>query len=121
MKRHLRLARTAAVLAAAVLFIMVISPAYYADAASKEHTVEIRNLEYEPNVLSVAPGDTITWINYDIVPHTVTADDESWDSGLIESNGKWQLVVQEDTFTTYFCRYHPNMKSKLEIIQKHSD
>ena len=80
--------------------------------------VEIRNLEFIPNELVVAPGDTITWINYDIVPHTVTADDKSWDSGLIKANGQWEIVVIKDMLPSYFCQYHPTMKANLSIKQE---
>ncbi len=109
--------RTVAVIAVAVLISISIQPATATDTAPREHVVEIRNLEFTPKELSVAPGDTITWINYDFIPHTVTADDESWDSGLIKTEGKWQTVVTENMYETYFCRYHPNMKGKLKITQ----
>ncbi len=109
--------RTVVAVAAAVLIFSSICPAIAEDAAPQEHIVEIRNLTFIPPELTVAPGDTITWVNYDFVPHTVTADDESWDSGLIEANGKWQTVVTANMYKTYFCRYHPNMKAGLNIGQ----
>ncbi|MEQ9618353.1 MAG: plastocyanin/azurin family copper-binding protein [Deltaproteobacteria bacterium] len=88
------------------------------DSTSKEHIVKIRNLEFTPKELAVAPGDTIIWINYDFIPHTVTADDESWDSGLIEAEGRWQIVIQEDMHKSYFCRYHPSMRAGIRIVKQ---
>lgn len=110
--------RNAIVLTVAVLICSSLIPVMAGDSISKEHVVEIRNIEFTPKELTVAPGDTITWTNYDFVPHTVTADDESWDSGLIEAEGKWQTVVKANMTTNYFCRYHPTMKAGLQIKQK---
>jgi plastocyanin len=107
---------TAAVLAVAVLGIFDTVKA--GEPQSQQHVVEIRNLEFTPKKLDVKPGDTITWINHDLVPHTVTADDESWDSGLINANAQWQTVVKADMFASYFCRFHPTMKARLDIVLK---
>ncbi len=109
--------RTVVAIAAAVLLSMPVQPPAAGDSVAKEHVVEIRNLEFSPKELTVTPGDTITWINYDFIPHTVTADDESWDSGLIEAEGKWQTVVKKGMYETYFCRYHPNMKAQITVAK----
>jgi len=107
---------TAAFLAVAVLGIFDTVEA--GEPQSQQHVVEIRNLQFVPKELEVKPGDTITWINYDLVPHTVTADDENWDSGLINANAQWQTVVKVDMFASYFCRFHPTMKAQLDIVLK---
>jgi plastocyanin len=111
--------RTAAVITVAVLICSSLTLVIVAgDASAEEHVVEIRNLEFTPSELSVSPGDTITWINYDFVPHTVTADDKSWDSGLIKAEGQWQMVVKADMLATYFCSFHPTMKATLVIVKQ---
>ena len=63
------------VIAVAILICTTLSPVKAGDTLNQRHVVEIRNLEFTPKELTVVPGDTITWINYDLVPHTVTADD----------------------------------------------
>ena len=68
--------------------------------------------------VEVKLGDTITWTNRDIVPHTVTAEDADWDSGEILPGETWTMTVTEETFAemsgAYFCGYHPVMRSSLE-------
>ena len=109
---------TATAIAVAVFFIGFLSNSTQAvGALGQRHVVEIRDLEFTPKELSVTPGDTITWVNYDLVPHTVTADDESWDSGLIDAQGRWQTVVRADMYANYFCRYHPSMIARLRIVR----
>ena len=48
--------------------------------ATTGHTyvVEIRGSEFVPAQISVRTGDTIKWINRDIVPHMVYVDPVSW-------------------------------------------
>ena len=103
----------------AVTFVaaMVIAQLYPLDAmaqdASRLHTVIIGNFKFTPEVLTVKPGDRIVWVNQDIVPHTATAFDKSWDTGVIGSNESKEMVVKEGEALAYFCFYHPVMKAKL--------
>ena len=82
-------------------------------ADGRQIVVEIGNFKFKPEAPSAKPGDVIVWINKDIVPHTVTAKDGSWDSGLIEAGGQWELVVTKETIPAYSCRFHPSMTAKL--------
>jgi len=38
---------------------------------------------YDPRALSVAAGDTVEWVDHDLVPHTATARNGRWDSGVL--------------------------------------
>src|SRR2546423_277336 len=41
-------------------------------------------MEFHPAVLTVAAGDTVVWVNRDIVPHTATATGGTkWDTGQL--------------------------------------
>ena len=109
---------TATVIAVAVLVGTTLPPVTAADPPSQRHVVEIRDLEFTPKELVAAPGDTITWINYDLVPHTVTANDDSWDSGFVGAQKQWQTVIETDMYASYFCRYHPSMTARLRIVRR---
>lgn len=75
--------------------------------------IEIRDFAFVPDQPAVSPGDIVVWKNLDIVPHSVTANDESWDSGLIEAGGTWETVITEEMALAYYCRYHPAMAAML--------
>lgn len=109
---------TAAAFAVAVIFGFRASSMQAAETTGQRHVVEIRNLKFHPERVTVAPGDTVVWINQDIVPHTVTADDKSWDSRKIAKQARWELVIQPGMRKSYFCRFHPSMKGQLEIVRK---
>ena len=110
-----RILQTAAVFIAAVA-IVTSSPSIHAvENSGTRHVVDIRGLKFQPVELVVVPGDIIVWINHDIIPHTATADDKSWDSKSIGKQGEWQTNVEPGMTEEYFCRFHPNMKARLQI------
>ncbi len=110
----------AAALTAAVLQGVTPSPVAAGETLTKTHTVQIRNLQFSPSELVVAPGDTVVWVNNDLIPHTITADDRGWDSERLNQNHQWEFVVQEGTDGTYFCLYHPSMTGRLLIRSQHA-
>ena len=86
-----------------------------AASASKIHHVEIKGLVFVPGKLAVKPGDKITWTNRDIVVHTATAKDESWDTGPLEKGESHTLTVTEGMSGSYFCQLHPSMTAEIVV------
>lgn len=84
-----------------------------------KHVVEIKDFKFYPEKLSVSIRDTIVWINKDVVPHTATASDKSWDTEIIYAEEKSRYVVIDKIgIKSYFCRYHPLMKGELMVTGK---
>ena len=82
----------------------------------KSHTVEIRGMEFHPAVLTVAVGDTIVWINRDIVPHTATGSGvKKWDTGQLVQRQMGRYVASRAGVARYICTFHPTMHGKLII------
>jgi plastocyanin len=86
-------------------------------AASKPatHTVVLRGMKNVPATLVVKAGDTVSWKNDDVVPHTATDRGKSFDSGNIEPGGSWSYVARRKGTYFYYCAYHPNTKGKLVV------
>ena len=81
----------------------------------KTHTVEIKQMKFQPAELMVQKGDTVVWINNDIVTHDVTEEPgKAWTSSLIPAGQSWSLVVTQSA--DYYCSIHVVMKGKL-IVQ----
>lgn len=76
----------------------------------------IKQMRFDPAQITVKAGDTVEWKNEDIFSHTVTADDGSFDSGLIDPGHSWQKKFSSTQTLAYHCRPHPNMKAAL-IVQ----
>ncbi|MGE5803031.1 MAG: plastocyanin/azurin family copper-binding protein [Gemmatimonadota bacterium] len=79
----------------------------------RAHTVEIRGMEFHPAVLTVAPGDTVVWINRDLVPHTATA--ESWGTKQLAQGQVGRVVARHTGRVAYACILHPTMHGALVI------
>lgn len=79
------------------------------------YTVEIKNMKFQPEELTVKKGDTIIWVNHDIVTHCVTEElTKAWTSGKIAAGGSWKMAVENSY--NYFCAIHEVMKGKI-IVQ----
>ncbi len=87
-------------------------------AEPRRVVVEIKGFKFVPQRPALVPGDIVVWINKDIVPHTVTGKDGSWDSEIIEVGKRWQTTITPDMATNYFCAYHPVMKAGFSIDPK---
>ena len=81
----------------------------------KTHTVTIEGMRFQPEVLTVAPGDTIVWVNKDIVPHTATSKTGSFDSKLIQADKSWRYTIHKKGDFAYICTFHPTMKAMLRV------
>lgn len=88
-----------------------------ADHAPKPqtHTVIIEGMRFQPAALTVAAGDTIVWINKDLVPHTATSAAGDFDSKDIQSSGSWRYKVSTKGDFAYICTFHPTMKAMLRV------
>jgi plastocyanin/uncharacterized membrane protein len=84
-----------------------------AAGTSANGQVIMKGIRFQPPELAVHPGETIEFKNEDIVAHTVTADDGSFDSGLIQPGSSWKMTVQKTGTLAYHCTPHPNMKATL--------
>lgn len=81
-------------------------------------TVEIREMRFRPARLDVAPGDSVVWVNRDVVPHTATASNGAWDSGTLGRGERWTLVVEEGGSIEFVCRFHPTMRGRLDMVER---
>ena len=100
-----RLASTAL----AVVFLSMIVPAR---AATIEITME--NLVISPAEVSAKVGDTITWVNQDTVPHTVTARDKSFNLA-VDRGAHAQMTLSKAGNFLFYCLYHPMMRGALKV------
>jgi plastocyanin len=77
-------------------------------------TVTIDKLVYTPAEVTAKVGDTIEWDNKDILQHTATAKDGSWNV-LLPAHKKGSMVMKQAGTFDYYCKFHPNMKGKITV------
>jgi plastocyanin len=84
-------------------------------AGAKTFMVTMQITGFEPQILTVASGDRVTWVNKDFFPHTATADDKTFDSRSIAPTDTWTFVAGKPGTYTYVCTFHPNMKGTIKV------
>ena len=81
---------------------------------AKAFTVEIKQMKFVPAELVLQIGDTVRFINHDLVPHDITEiSRKAWTSTPIPVDSSWSLVIAKTA--NYYCSIHPVMKGKLFI------
>jgi plastocyanin len=72
---------------------------------------------YLPDPVTVVIGvnNTITWTNNDSAPHTVTANDGSFDSGAMAPTQTFTFTFDKPGTYTYHCVYHPWMVGTVVV------
>lgn len=80
----------------------------------KTDTIIISQMKFTPDNLTVNKGDTIIWINKDLVAHNVTEDPQgSVKSDTINVGKSWKLIP--DHSFHYICSIHPTMKAEITV------
>jgi len=78
------------------------------------HIIEIKDMKFQPEEISVKKGDTIMWVNRDMVTHCVTEENKkAWTSSNIATGASWKMVVEINA--DYFCAIHQVMKGKIIV------
>jgi plastocyanin len=74
-------------------------------------------MSFRPETLTVRTGDTVVWVNKDIVPHTATASSAAgtFDTGNLAQGDAGRYVAQHAGAVEYTCTLHPVMKATLII------
>ena len=118
LKKSFRHASTLSVLAGLIAPNGAFAAAPSAAAAKTSPTVRIDNFTFSPAALTVAVGTTVTWVNGDDIPHTVTAIDKSFKSKVLDSGDRFSFTFTRAGEIGYFCSLHPRMMGKMFVRAK---
>jgi plastocyanin len=86
-----------------------------------DHPVTIKGMKYDPAVLTIKKGDTVTWTNQDGMTHTATAPFPvkkpfKWNTDDIKKDKSKSITFNDASWQgTYGCIYHGNMKGEIKI------
>jgi len=87
--------------------------AQQAQAASVQ--VKIDNFSFNPQEITVATGTTVTWVNQDDIPHTVTSTTDAFKSKALDTDDKFSFKFDKPGTYDYYCSIHPKMTAKVIV------
>ena len=100
-RTHIRLATAIAI----AVTVMTGGPTTSAQAADNE--VKIDNFTFAPQRVTVKVGATVTWINDDDIPHTVTSSSKLFKSKVLYSEDKFSFAFTTPGTYEFFAHCIP--------------
>ena len=96
------------------LTLLAVSFGASASAAPGQYSVTLSQMRFGPVPASVHVGDTISFVNKDTVPHTVTARDHSFNLQIPAGKQATLRLTKAGTFS-FYCVLHPAMRGTLKV------
>lgn len=81
-------------------------------------TIYMKDDYFDPQVDTVAVGDTVTWMNQGTLTHTTTSDTGLWDSGAVSPGQSYKRVFDTAGTFNYHCAFHVSLGMKGTIVVK---
>lgn len=79
--------------------------------------VEIKGFAFDPATITVAKGTTVTWMNKDSTPHTVTEIGNAFSSDTLNQDQSYTHTFNEIGMFEYNCQIHPSMLGKVIVTE----
>jgi plastocyanin len=96
------------------ILLIALALTWSVSAHAETIQVTIDKLVFAPAEVSAKVGDTIEWVNKDVLAHTATATKKDWDV-KIGPQQTTTLVLKKEGAVDYFCKFHPNMKARITV------
>ena len=101
------------VLAVLVAAVVLAAPG----AAASTADVEMHEKLYVPRDLDVLVGTTVTWRNTDRTTHTVTEDEDAFDSGHLRPGESFSRTFAERGTFSFHCTIHRFMRGSVCVFE----
>jgi plastocyanin len=86
--------------------------------SAADTAVAIDNYAFKAPKVTIVVGTAVVWTNKDDDPHTVTADDASFDSKGLGQGDSFRHVFAKTGTYPYHCSAHPFMKGVIVVVNK---
>jgi plastocyanin len=85
----------------------------------QQATVTIEAFEFNPPEIILKKGGSVTFINKDSTPHTVTPEPGTKfkGTGRLSKNESKKVMFNQVGSQPYFCEIHPSMKGTVIVVQ----
>lgn len=81
-----------------------------------KNNIVISNYSFSPSVITIKIGESVMWTNKDSMQHSATANNKTFDTGLLSQGKSGSVTFKKAGTYAYYCSLHPNMKATV-IVQ----
>jgi len=104
--------RRLAVLGCGIAGLVLAAPGLPAARAGGT-TVVINDRQYQPDPVTVAVGDTVTWSNASDEDHNVRGG--PFNSPALHPGNTFSFTFDKKSTIKYVCDFHPTMKGTIKV------
>ena len=97
------------------LMVLLLTSAMLGPARAETIQIGIDKMAFSPLEVKAKVGDTIEWVNGDILTHTATVKGD-WDV-VIPSKKTGSAALKKAGTLDYYCRLHPNMTGRIIVSE----
>jgi len=83
--------------------------------AAASGSVAIADFQFTPGQITINQGDTVTWTNNGPTPHSATAPDGSFDTGIFPAGQSRSHTFNDAGTFSYICTPHPQMQGTIVV------
>ncbi|MDX6673406.1 MAG: hypothetical protein QOH11_824 [Solirubrobacteraceae bacterium] len=76
----------------------------------------ISDFKFTPSTITVTAGESVTWTNNGPTGHSATADDGSFDTGVLRKGTSGSHTFTQAGTYTFHCTPHPFMTGKVVVV-----
>ena len=86
-------------------------------ASVSDNTINIRNMAYDPAMITVKAGSIVRWVNRDTTVHSVVFSKESKinPSGVLSAGQSFSVKFYDAGTFPYSCGVHPAMQGTVVV------
>jgi len=103
----------------AVLALVLVSFSFASSAAlpaeNKPVKISIINFQFTPAEVTIAPGESVTWVNDDGAPHGLEYNDGSSGKDLLLPGESYNRRFDQPGTYDYNCSVHPYMTGRVIV------
>ena len=100
---------------ALLLAMAVFLSASRGHALAADAEIKIANFTFDPPILTMKAGTTVTWVNNDDIPHLVSEKDGKFRSSALDTGDKFSQTFSTAGTVEYFCAIHPHMTGRIVV------
>src|SRR5919201_736867 len=83
--------------------------------AAASGSVTIADFSFAPATITINQGDSVTWNNNGPTPHSATANDGSFDTGILKKGQSGSHTFNQAGTFSYYFNPHPFMKASIVV------